>query len=275
MDSEELAEQVEKRTTSPTPIIYGAVRQLGEDEMDRPAVSLWWSGFAAGLSISFSLLAQANLAMHLPDAPWRHLVVAMGYPVGFLIVVLSRQQLFTENTITVILPVLAEPTGKNLGRAARLWGIVLAANLAGTLAVALFLAFTPAVPTDVRTEMLTISRHTLDHDWVEMGFLGIISGYLMATLVWLIPSAGVAQFHIVFLITYLIAQGEFTHIVAGSVEAFLLLAIGEIALGQMITGFTLPVLAGNIVGGTALFALISYAQVMREVGNATPRAPKS
>jgi formate/nitrite transporter FocA (FNT family) len=33
----------------------------------------------------------------------------------------------------------------------------------------------------------------------------------------------------------------------------------------MIGQFVMPVLLGNIVGGTALFALISYAQVMEEI----------
>ena len=33
----------------------------------------------------------------------------------------------------------------------------------------------------------------------------------------------------------------------------------------MIGQFVVPVLLGNIVGGTALFALISYAQVMEEI----------
>jgi formate/nitrite transporter FocA (FNT family) len=65
--------------------------------------------------------------------------------------------------------------------------------------------------------------------------------------------------------TYLIAAGQFMHIVAGSVEAFLLVVNGELGIWQMIAGFTLPVLLGNIVGGTARFALISYAQVMKEL----------
>ena len=76
--------------------------------MARPAVSLWWSGVAAGISISFSLLAQAILQTHLPDAPWRPLVADLGYSVGFVMVVMSRQQLFTENTVTAVLPVMAE-----------------------------------------------------------------------------------------------------------------------------------------------------------------------
>src|SRR5690349_23986454 len=98
--------------------------------MARPFFSLWWSGVAAGLSISFSLLAQAILQTHLPDAPWQPLVVSFGYCVGFIMAVLSRQQLFTESTITAV-------TWDNVGRMMRLWAIVLAANLAGTLFAAL------------------------------------------------------------------------------------------------------------------------------------------
>ena len=66
-------------------------------------------------------------------------------------------------------------------------------------------------------------------------------------------------------VTYLIGVGNFPHIVAGSVEAFMLVANGELGIGALLGGFMLPVLAGNIVGGTVLFALISYAQVMKEL----------
>ena len=126
-------------------MIYEIVRRLGEEEMGRPATSLWWSGLAAGLSISFSLLAQAILQMHLPDAPWRPLISSFGYCAGFVMVVLSRQQLFTENTITVVLPVMAEPTLNNLWKLCRMWGIVFLANIVGTLFAALFCSFTPVL----------------------------------------------------------------------------------------------------------------------------------
>jgi len=86
--------------------------------MERPITSLWWSGVAAGLSISFSLLAQALLQAHLPDTSWRPLLTSLGYPVGFLIVVLARQQLFTENTITPVLPLAAKFTADNLAKLA-------------------------------------------------------------------------------------------------------------------------------------------------------------
>src|SRR5882757_5275226 len=82
------ADDVEEMSSPRTPVIYEIVRKLGDEEMDRPITSLWWSGVAAGLSISFSLLAQGILQAHLPERSWRPLVSNLGYPVRFLMSVL-------------------------------------------------------------------------------------------------------------------------------------------------------------------------------------------
>lgn len=256
---------VEELSTPRTPVIYEVVRRLGEEEMERPLSSLWWSGVAAGLSISFSLLSQAILTAHLPQASWQPLVVSFGYCIGFVMAVLSRQQLFTESTITAVLPVAADVTRGNIVRMARLWAIVLAANLAGTLFAALFCTFTPVLPSDIYSGMLEISRDLLALGWWEMLFRAIAAGFLMAAMVWLMPSAEGAQFHVITLMTWLIAVGGFTHIVAGSMESYLLVFSGEWVWWRMLTDFMVPVLIGNMIGGTALFALIAYAQVMDEI----------
>lgn len=262
---EQQVQHIEERSTPRTPVIYEIVRRYGEDEMSRPATSLWWSGLAAGLSISFSLLAEALLWGHLPDADWRRLLVALGYPVGFVMVVLSRQQLFTETTITVVLPIMAKPTARNFFCGARMWAIVLVANLVGTLAAALFCAYTPVLSPELREAMLGVSREAMQYGWLEMGFRGITAGFLMAAMVWLIPASEGAAFYVIFVMTYLIGLADSAHIVAGSVEAFLLVVTGHLGVGEMLAGFTLPVLVGNMIGGTALFALLSYAQVMKEI----------
>jgi formate-nitrite transporter family protein len=97
-----------------------------------------------------------------------------------------------------------------------------------------------------------------------MFFRAITAGFLMAAMVWVIPGAEGAQFHLIALITYVIGLGHFTHIIAGSVEAFLLVANGMMGLGALFA-FVVPTLLGNIIGGTALFALLAYAQVMKEI----------
>lgn len=258
-------EQIQKQATPSSPIIYEAVRRNGEEEMARPAVSLWWSGLAAGLSISFSLVAQAVLLQHLPQMAGRELLVALGYPIGFLIVILGRQQLFTENTITVVLPVMAEPSAASFGRAARNWGIVLGANLTGTLISAAFVTFLPAVSPGTFAAMLVVSDHAIGGAWLDVTTRAIGAGFLMATLVWILPGAGYAQFKVIFIMTWLIGAGGFAHVVAGSTEAWFLLLNAHIGIGAFFGEFLLPSLAGNIIGGTAIFALLAYAQVMKEM----------
>jgi formate/nitrite transporter FocA (FNT family) len=65
--------------------------------------------------------------------------------------------------------------------------------------------------------------------------------------------------------TYLIAVGGFAHIVAGSMEAFMLVINGQLGVGSMIANFRGSVVLGNVFGGAVLFAVISYAQVMQEI----------
>jgi formate/nitrite transporter FocA (FNT family) len=263
--TEKEADDVEEMSSARTPVIYEIVRRLGDEEMARPVTSLWWSGIAAGLSISFSLLAQAVLQAHLPQTSWTHLVSSFGYSVGFVMVVLSRQQLFTESTITAVLPAIANPTLANLRRLGRLWSVVLAANITGTFVAALICTFTPVLMPELKAAMLDIAGQITGHGWMEMIFRAIASGFLIAAMVWLLPSAEAAQFHVIVMITWLIAAAGFMHIVAGSMEAFFLVLNGRLGVEPMLTDFFVPVLIGNIIGGTALFALIAYAQVMKEI----------
>jgi formate/nitrite transporter FocA (FNT family) len=263
--SEQEVEDVAELSTPRTPVIYEVVRRLGDEEMERPATSLWWSGVAAGLSISFSLLAQAILQNALPDTPSRPLISGFGYCVGFLMVILGRQQLFTESTITVVLPVLKDFSFDAAWRMLRLWLIVLVANFAGTLFAAAFCRYTLVLTPELKEAMLSISRGLLPIGWWEMAFRGVSSGFLIAAMVWMIPAAESAKFWVITLMTWLIAIGNFTHIVAGSMEANLLVLSGDWAWWQMLWQFFAPALAGNVIGGTALFALISYAQVMEEI----------
>ena len=129
--SEKQQEEAEGRTSVSAVVVHETIRHDGEEELQRPLAALAWSGFAAGLSMGFSFVAEALLRRYVPDAPWRPLVVNLGYPVGFLIVILGRQQLFTENTLTAMIPLFARRNLATIVAVLRLWAVVLVANLAG------------------------------------------------------------------------------------------------------------------------------------------------
>jgi len=256
---------VEGRLRPRVPMLYEIIRKEGEAELVRPVSGLWWSGVAAGLCIGFSMISEGLLQAYLPDTGWRPLVENLGYSVGFLIVIMGRQQLFTENTITAVLPVMAEKSLANLWCMLRLWGVVLAANIAGAFLFAAFCGLDGLFSTEVRTAFSVIARHLMDMDAMDMFWRGIIAGWLIATLVWILPNSEGGEVLMIVLITYLIALGDFTHIIAGSVEAFWLIFNGDLGIVEMLAGFFMPTLLGNVVGGTLLFAMISYAQVQDEI----------
>jgi formate-nitrite transporter family protein len=263
--TKEETRSVAKKRRLRAAVVYEIIRVEGEGELARTASALWWSALAAGLSIGFSMLAQALFKAYLPNVPGASIVENFGYSVGFLIVILSRQQLFTENTLTAVLPVIARRQLDWLLVMLRLWGIVLLGNLVGCFLFASFLAYSSALTPEIADAVRAVSGKLMANTPPEMFVKGIVSGWLIAALVWMLPSAEGTEIFVITLITYLIALGGFTHVVAGSAEALYLWVAGHETLPRVVFGFFLPTLAGNVFGGTLLFAVLSYAQVREEI----------
>ncbi|GAB4469959.1 MAG: hypothetical protein OHK0029_42710 [Armatimonadaceae bacterium] len=180
---ESVKEEAEERRAPGGKVIYHAIFQEGEEELDRSSAALFWSGLAAGLSMGFSLIAEGLLQSYLPDAPWHSLVSELGYSLGFIIVILGRQQLFTENTLTPILPLLKRKDGTTLLNVLRLWGVVLLANLIGAVAMAWLTSSTGAFEPDVRETFLEISRKAIEPEPGLILLRGIFAGWLIALMV--------------------------------------------------------------------------------------------
>jgi formate-nitrite transporter family protein len=249
-------------------MIYEVVRRDGDEELHRPTPSLIWSGIAAGVLISFSVLGEAILRRNLPDTGWRYLVENLGYSFGFLLVILGRMQLFTENTITTILPLVARRDRETLRLVMRLWGIVLSANILGAAVAAAFLAWSGAFEPAILETIRGLSEHATGFPAWTAFLKAIPAGIIVAAIVWMMPAQHGNEVLVIVLFTWLIAAGDFTHIIAGSVEMWFLLFTGDLAAEPAILDFFLPVLAGNVAGGTAVFGLLAWGQVRAEVPHA-------
>jgi formate/nitrite transporter FocA (FNT family) len=255
---------VAERLPLRSPMVYEIVRQEGEAELDRPLLSLWWSGIAAGIAMFTSVLAEGALRHQLPEASWRPLVENFGYCFGFVITVLGRLQLFTESTITAVLPLLSQWSSARVVDTARLWTVVLLANFTGTFVTAALVTWTGLIPQPHVVGMLQVSQEFAANTPIEGLLHGIPAGFLVAAMVWLMPSAEGSKFSIVVWLAYLLALGNFTHVVVGSAEAALLLFHGAMT-PLAAAALLLSTLVGNIIGGTGLFALLAYGQVKEEM----------
>jgi formate/nitrite transporter FocA (FNT family) len=263
--SEAEEREVEERSPPRARVVHAAVSKQADDELDRPTGSLFWSGLAAGIAIMASVWAQGGLHQRLPDAPWRELVAGLGYTLGFLIVILGRMQLFTEHTMVAVLPLAAEPNARNLARTARLWSVVFAGNLVGAAFMAALCVHARIVSPDLLGAMLEVSGKLQAKSAAEILLQGVPAGFLIASVAWIRSAADDSSFWIVLSLTYAIALGGFTHVIAGAAEAFLLLWAGKAGIGWVLGTFLLPAFAGNVIGGTGLFAMLAHAQVKEEI----------
>jgi formate/nitrite transporter FocA (FNT family) len=262
LEKQQLEEQeAEERSAPSGKIVYKAILKEGEEELDRSSSALFWSGLAAGLSMGFSMIAEGLLTSFLPDDHWRPLVAKFGYSAGFLIVILGRQQLFTENTLTPILPLLQRKAAATMANVLRLWSIVLVANLIGALLVALVVAQTNAFEPDARHSFAEMGSKAMEPGFATVLLRGIFAGWLIALMVWLLPYAETARVWVIIFLTYLIGIGHMSHVIAGAVEVFTVAAMGNASWGSALGGFILPALIGNVIGGVTLVAMLNHAQV--------------
>ena len=231
---QERAEAIAQQQRPNALIIHETIRLEGVEELKRDVPSLLLSGFAAGLSMGFSLVCEGVLQSALPDEPWRHLITAFGYTIGFLIVVIGRQQLFTENTLTPILSLLHNRDLNTLWRVARLWTLVLAANIGATWVVSYALFKTDVFEPNIHAAFLEISHHSLASSFGTTFVRGIFAGWLIALMVWLLPAAEAARIFVVVIITYIVSLSNFAHIIAGSVDAAYVVYAGEASFADYV-----------------------------------------
>ena len=257
-------DQIEERSAPRAAVVYETVREEGEFELSRNVSALAWSGLAAGLSMGFSLVAEGLIRSHLEESSWRPLFAKLGYSAGFLIVILGRQQLFTENTLTVVLPFLQQKDAKTLYKMLRLWGVVLAANLIGAFLFSWVIHSSNIYQPEVKQVFHEIGKEAFEGAWFTIFVQAIFAGWLIALMVWLLPAAETARVWIIIIMTYLVALGGYSHIVVGTVEVSYYVMSGGTTWANYLFDWMIPTLIGNTLGGVSLVAVLAHAQVVNE-----------
>jgi formate/nitrite transporter FocA (FNT family) len=260
-----MAQEAEAGTRLSAVEIHDNILEPAKKEMDRPAASLLWSALASGMVIGFSFLASA-FAAQLVSEPYRTAAAAAAYPLGFIFVVMARSELFTENTLDPVVPLLEQRNWETFQKMLRMWGLLLAGNLVGALIFGWVLARTPVVQPELHPSMLKIATEVSSGGFGQVLYAGVFAGWLIALLSWLLASthSTPAQIVLVWLCTAPISALHFRHSIAGSVEAFYRAASGGASWGSMLGQFVVPSVIGNAIGGVLLVALLNYGQVAEE-----------
>jgi formate/nitrite transporter FocA (FNT family) len=246
--------------------IYEQVANNARQELGRSSIALAISGLAGGIFMGLSSLGNAlAIALLTPAgaAPTHTtlFVAKMFYPLGFIVVILGRSQLFTENTLYPVALVLAEK--KHFWKTLRLWITVLPANVLGALAFAAIACLTGALSSDIVNALAQLGMNAVHNPPATIFWSGVMGGWIIATVAWLVSGSHsiTGSVMIIWMLTFVVGLGNFAHCIAASGEILTAVLIGKAAWTNYGNWLFFSV-TGNICGGVGLVTLLEYGQVI-------------
>ncbi len=241
--------------------IFEQVARNAKEELKRSNMSLAISGFTGGTFMGFSALGVGIVLAMLGTSPRTFVLSRMLYPLGFIVVIVGRSQLFTENTLYPVALVLAER--RQIWNTLRLWAIVLPSNVAGALAFAALISLTPALPPPVVHAIAQLGVQAAEVPLSTIFWSGVMGGWIIATAAWLVSGSHSisGSVMIIWLLTFVVGLGNFAHCIAASGEIFTAVLTGNLPVLAYPRWFG-PAVAGNVCGGVLMVTLLEYGQAI-------------
>lgn len=241
--------------------IFASAARVGEDELKRSNAGLAYSGVAAGLGMGLTGLASAAVLAALGNVSGAELIATFFYPVGFIVVIVGRAQLFTENTVFPVILVLDRR--RHLKNTARLWAVVFAANVLGALGFAMLAVLSGALTPDILNGLSHLGQRAAQGSWPHLFWAGVMGGWIIALVAWVVSASRftIAQVALIWLMTFVVGIAHLAHSIAGSAEILSAVLNGDVTVGRYFFWLSAATL-GNAVGGVGIVSILNYGQVI-------------
>ncbi|MBX5482947.1 MAG: formate/nitrite transporter family protein [Myxococcaceae bacterium] len=246
-----------------SPRIVEIAASVGEHQLVRMTPAHAISGIIGGMAVSFGTLAMAVVAGPLADLGEARAALfgALLFPIGFLILVIGRGELFTENFFVPVTSVWMERARwRDLFV---LWSTTLLFNLIGAAILGWVMTRHGVLhpePADF-IRRLAERKATTPH-W-PMFFQSVAAGWAVTLMTWLmLATRGQGpRMVMVWCMGFLIAGAGFNHVVVAAGDIFMGMFLGApITLTQWLwNNFGISVL-GNLLGGILFVTLAGYLQ---------------
>jgi formate/nitrite transporter FocA (FNT family) len=241
--------------------IYEQVAKNARQELKRPSLALCLSGFGGGVFMGLSALGPAIVLALLGTSPGAQMISRMFYPMGFIVVIIGRSQLFTENTLYPVALVLREK--RQFWNTLRLWSVVLPSNVLGALTFASLCSLTPALSPAVLHALSQLGTDALSKPTTAVFWSGVMAGWIIATAAWLVSGSHsiTGSVMVIWMLMFIVALGNFSHCIATSGEILTTVLTGHASLIAYLRWFG-PAVAGNVCGGVGMVTILQYGQVI-------------
>ena len=243
--------------------IMGEQLEAALQEHRRRGPDVFLSAVSGGLEVGFSVFLMGivyTLFKNKIDDSMLHVWLAASYSLGFIFVIIGRSQLFTEHTTLAVIPVLNKNASfKSL---IILWGLVFSGNLAGGYLFSFILTKLPvAMGIISKNALVNLAYEMIDYHWTIILGSGVLAGWLMGLMSWLVASSTetISRIFVVILVGSVIGLGGLHHSIVGSIEVFNGLLLDKGINIRDYLHFQIWTTIGNIIGGVVFVALIKFS----------------
>jgi formate/nitrite transporter FocA (FNT family) len=243
--------------------IFEAAADSARSELKRPWRGLAFSGVAGGITLGLTAIGVSSIRALLGDGSWEQLIAYFIYPIGFIAVIIGRQQLFTENTLYPLVLVLDER--KHVFSTLRLWAVVFASNILAALVFAALCVYTTALKPEIKTQLIALGTQAVAGSFSHLFWSGVVGGWLIALVAWMVTASHwtIGQVAMIWLLTFLVGVGGFAHCIVTSCEILSSTLSGSVSAGSYLQ-WLLAATLGNIAGGVGIVSVLNYGQVRQE-----------
>jgi formate/nitrite transporter FocA (FNT family) len=237
----------------------------GERRLNRSASGLLATGAVGGLDVMLGIVGlvvvTGALEAVLPEES-AHVFGSLAFGIGFVLLIVGRSELFTENFLVPITTVISGT--QRASSVLRLWAGTLVGNLVVMALLAAIVSRAGLVPPSALDAASVLAETLAERDFLSAFLSAIVAGSLMTLLTWVAHAADsdAARVLIALLVGFLLAAPSMNHAVV---------SFGEMSLGlfadrgtaewlDLAQNFPVAVL-GNLIGGLAFVTATRLIQV--------------
>ncbi len=250
--------------------IWNASVEEGTRRLSRGTLGLLSTGLIGGVDVMLGVMAltvvSGALAVSLPEQI-AHVGGSLVFGIGFVLLVVGRSELFTENFLVPISAMIRSERTR-IGDLGRLWSVTMIGNLVAILALAAVFTRAGLLP----PEALKTAGHMADtfaeRDFVAALLSAILAGAIMTLFTWLTHAVelDISRIALALLIGFVLAAPSLNHAIVG---------FGEVLFGiladtqktatwtDLAQNFGTAVL-GNLIGGLGFVTVLRAMQVRGE-----------
>ncbi len=244
--------------------------ELGINKTNKPYIKTFISAILSGIFISFASLTMMIVSANINNISLSRLLSAIVFPIGLILVVMFKTELFTGNILLIIPTIDKKITIKKL-----LINLIIVylGNYIGTLIIALLVTNTPII-NNFKDNIYIIASNKLSLTTTHAFTLGIMCNILVVSAIYLSTTAKDDKSKIIlaYLPVFIFVIMGLEHSIANMYHlnvAYLTkltntytgtIDISNITISNIFKLNLIPVTLGNIIGGLLISLSIYYLE---------------